>query len=80
MSDEKTDKLDNEKQPVEDVVPKKRGILSIFTGKTPPPIPEDPGPYPEYNVSFLSRYTFQWIWPLLSVCIFALIGTLDADL
>jgi hypothetical protein len=47
--------------------PGKFKMLSIFTGTKIPPIPEDPGSYPEYKASFVSRWTFSWIYPMLKV-------------
>lgn len=42
-------------------------LLTIFTGRTIPPVPEVPEKYPEPDASIFSRLTFSWITPLLTV-------------
>lgn len=40
--------------------------------KHAPPIPNEQGPSPEYTANFWSLLTFQWMAPLMNVCVIRL--------
>lgn len=42
-------------------------LLTVFTGRTIPPVPKTQQKYPEPDVSLYSRATFSWISKILSV-------------
>lgn len=52
-------------------VPKKkwRQRMNPLRWQTPPPVPDERTPSREYGASFLSIITFQWMSPLMRVCV-----------
>lgn len=57
--------MEQEKQIVE-AKPARRLLRPLF-GSAIPPIPDDPGLYPEPSANLFSQWTFSWIYPLLKV-------------
>lgn len=53
--------------------PKRRpfSVITIFTGRTVPPIPSEKPESAEERASFVSKLTWQWLSPLLKVSVFA---------